>query len=69
MQPLQVFYKKGVPKSLEKFTGKHLYQSLFFRKKETLAQVFFCEIYKIFKNTFFTVLRAAASEFAINFGC
>ena len=30
--------------------------------KETLAKVFFCEFYEIFKNTFFTEhLRATAS--------
>ena len=30
--------------------------------KETLAKVFFCEFYEIFKNTFFTKhLRATAS--------
>ena len=34
-------------------TRKHLCQSLFF-KKETLAQVFFCEFYEISKNTLFT---------------
>ena len=33
-----------------------------FIKKEALAQVFFCEFYEIFKNTFFTEhLRATAS--------
>ena len=32
-------------------------------KKETLAQVFYCEFLKIFKNTFFTEhLRVTASE-------
>ena len=34
-----------------------------FIKKETLAQVFSCEFYEIFKNTFFTEhLRMTASE-------
>ena len=34
-----------------------------FIKKETLAQVFFCEFYEIFKATFFTEhLRMTASE-------
>ena len=32
-------------------------------KKETLAQVFSCEFYEIFKNTFFTEhLRTTASD-------
>ena len=31
-QPAEVFYKKGVLKDSAKFTGKHLYQSLFFNK-------------------------------------
>ena len=44
--------KKSVVKNFAKFTGKHLHQSHFI-KKETLAQVFSCEFYKIFKNTFF----------------
>ena len=43
--------KKGVLRSFAKFTGKHFYQSLFF-KKETLAQVFSCEFCEISKNTF-----------------
>ena len=54
----EVFHKKGVLKNFAKFTGKHLCQSLFFKKnfikKETLAQVFSCEFCEIFKNTFFT---------------
>ena len=29
---LEVFYKKGVIKNFAKFTGKYLYQSLFFNK-------------------------------------
>ena len=34
-----------------------------FIKKETLAQVFFCQFYKTFKNTFFTEqLRVTASD-------
>ena len=53
-----MFCKKGVLRNLAKFTGKHLWQSLFFNKvvglieKETLAQVFFCEFCQISKNTF-----------------
>ena len=46
---------RGVSQNFAKFTGKHLYQSLFFNKaeKETLAQVFFCEFGKILMNMFF----------------
>ena len=53
--------KKGVLKNFARFTGKHLCQSLFlnkifedynFVKKETLAQVFSCKFYEIFKITF-----------------
>ena len=63
MRLLEVFYNKDVVKNFEKFTGKHLCQSLFFNKvadlrlvtllkKETRAQVFSCEFFTIFKNTF-----------------
>ena len=55
--------KKGVLKNFAKFTGKHLYQSLFFNKsavlrpatllKKRLAQVFSCEFCEIFKSTLF----------------
>ena len=72
-QPLEVFCKKGVFKNFAKFTEKHLCQSLFFKKlqasacnfikKETLAQVFSCEICEIFKNIYFTEYpRTTASE-------
>ena len=61
--------KKGVFRDFPKFIGKHVCQSLFFNKetatllkKETLAQVFSCELYKIFIKTFFTEhLPTAAS--------
>ena len=56
--------KKCVLRNFTKFTGKHLRQSLFFNevtgqacnyiKKETLAQVFSCEFWEIYKSTFFT---------------
>ena len=58
----EVFCKKVVYKSFERFTGKHLCRSLFFNKvaglrpfikKEALAQVFSCEFYEISENTFF----------------
>ena len=58
-QSSEVFCKKGVLRIFAKFTGKHLCQSLFFNnvagnfiKKETLAQVFFCEFCENSKNTF-----------------
>ena len=66
--------KKVVLKNFPKFTGKHLYQSLFFNKvahlrpatlfeNEALVQLFSCEFSKIFKNIFFTEhLQATASE-------
>ena len=52
--------KKGVLKSFTKFTGKHLWQSLFFNKaeacnfikKKALAQAFSCDFCKISNNTF-----------------
>ena len=51
-------------KTLLKFTGKHLCNSLFFNnfiKKETPTLVFFSKFYKIFKNSFFTEhLRTSA---------
>ena len=57
--------RKGVLRNLTKFTWKLLCQSFFFNKvaglrsstlskKETLAQVFSCEFYKISRNTSFT---------------
>ena len=53
--------RKGVLRNFAKFTGKHLYQSLFFNK-ETLAQVFSCEFCKISQNTFFTEHPWASEE-------
>ena len=62
---LEVFCRKDVLRHFAKFTGKHLYQSLFFNKvagqacyfikKEAPAQVFSYEFCKISENTFFTV--------------
>ena len=55
--------KKGVLRNFTKFTGKHLCQSVFFNKRETLAQVFSCEFCEISKNIVFTEhLQATASE-------
>ena len=60
---LNVFYQKYVHKNFSKFTRKHLCQSFLLNKaadwrlqlyyKETLAQVFFCEVCEIFKNSYF----------------
>ena len=71
-----VLYKKGVLRTFAKFTGKHLCQCLFlmklqakacnFIKKETLAQVFSCEFWESFKNTF--SYRTALSTFSYS-GC
>ena len=62
---LQTFCKIVVPKNFEKFTGKHLCQSLFlmnlqhgclqifFKKEKTLAQVFPCEFWETLRLPFF----------------
>ena len=58
---------KGVLRNFTKFTGKHICQSLFFNKKETLAQVLSCEFCEIFKNNFFTEhLWTTASNLILN---
>ena len=49
----EVFCKKGVLRNFTKFTGKHLCQSLFFNKRETLAQVFSCEFCETLRTPFF----------------
>ena len=61
--------KKVFLKISQKFTGKHLCQSLFFNKvcnfikKETLAKAFSCEFCETFKNTFFAEhLRTTTSK-------
>ena len=52
-----MFCQQGVLKNFEKFTGKHLCQSLAsacnFITKETMTQVFSCEFCGIFKNIYF----------------
>ena len=45
--------KKGVLRNFAKFTRKHLFQTLFI-KKESLVQVFSCELCEISKYTVFT---------------
>ena len=67
-----VFCKKEVLKNFSKCTGKHLCQSLFliklrvdafnFIKKETLAQLFFCEFCKNFENSFFYRTHSMAAS-------
>ena len=68
-QSPELFYKEGIHKNSAKFTRKHLCQSLFFERpetcnfieKESLTQVFSCEFWEIFKNTYFEEhLRTAA---------
>ena len=72
----EVFCKKGVLRNFAKFTGKHLYQIRFFNKvaglacnfvkKESLAQVFFCEFCEISKNTvFYRTLQVASSKIIV----
>ena len=63
-QPPEVFYEKDVLKDVAKFTEKKpmpvsfliTLQALAYTiiKKETVAQVFSCELCEIFMNTFFT---------------
>ena len=50
--------KKGALKNFAKFTGKHLWQSLFFNKVGGVSP--------IFKNAFFTEhLRGTASDWTL----
>ena len=59
----EVFCKRDILKNFANLTGKYPCQSIFF-KKETLAQVFSCEICKIFKYTFsHRTPQVAASEY------
>ena len=57
---LQMYFKMGVLKNFANFTGKHLCWSLFLIKvltnfiKNSPTQVFSCEMWKNFKNTFST---------------
>ena len=60
-----MFCKKGVLKNFPKFVGKHLCWRVVackFIKNDTPTQVFSCEFWEMFKNTFFTGnLRTNAS--------
>ena len=65
-----MFCKKGVLRKFAKFTRKHLCQkpeACNFIKKETLAQVFSCEFYKISKNTFFSQNTSGGCFFLYSF--
>ena len=73
----EVFCEKGVLRNFTKLTGKHLCQSLFFKKvadlmpatlsKKTLAQVLSCEFCEIPTNTFsYRTPLMAASETAVD---
>ena len=59
--------KKGVLRNFTEFTGKHLCQSLFFNKEETLAQMLSCESCLISKNTQGSTLRSANRDLQIEF--
>ena len=60
---LELFCRKGVLRNFAKFIGKRVFHSLFFNKvaglrpttllkKETLAQVFSCEFWVIYKSNY-----------------
>ena len=68
--------RKGVLRNFSTFTGKHLCQGPFFNKvrpqpatllKKRLAQVFSCEFWEIFKNTFFIKQLWATASFHGNY--
>ena len=72
----EMFCKKSAPTNFIKFTGKHLYgagvsfliQKTIFFKKNKLTQVFFCQFWKISKNTFSCrILPVAASKLIWNY--
>ena len=69
-QPPEVFFKKDVLKNFANLTEKHLCWSLFLIKMEaweTPAQMFSCEISKIFKSTYFEEhLRTTADQTICN---
>ena len=63
-QPLKMFYKKGIFRNFVKLRRKHLRWSFFLIKSKTPTQTFSCEIYELFKNTYFEEhLRTTASTF------
>ena len=46
----EVLWKIAVLENLVKFTGKHLYRSLFFSKVAGQVEVFSCDLREIFKT-------------------
>ena len=68
----EVFSKKGVLKHFAKFTGKHLWQRIFFNKvaglrpatflEKRLAQMYSCEYCETFKNSYFCRTPAVAAS-------
>ena len=65
--------EKGILRNFAIFTGKYLCQRFFFDKvaglrpatlfkKESLAQVFFCEFWEISKNIFFKGIPLVAAS-------
>ena len=64
----RVFCKKSILENFAKFRSKHTYHSHVFIKKETLAEVFFCEfceISEIFKSNLFYRTPPLASSVII----
>ena len=63
-----MFCKNSVLKNFTKSSGKHLCQNRFFNKVAGVRQVFSCEFYEIFKNTFFyrTPLVVASVDKKLN---
>ena len=59
-----MFRKKGILRNFAKFTGKHLFQSLFWIKLQAsgLTQAFSCEFCKICRNTFFYKIPTVATS-------
>ena len=76
-QQPEVICKKSVIKNFSNFTGSHLCWSLFIIKlpeglqrssKETLTQVYWGEIYEVFKSTYFGEHLWASACFCIFLG-
>ena len=78
-QPPEVFYKKEVFKNFAKFTGKHLYHSLFLNKVATLRPAtllkrgfgagVFCEFCEIFKRKPVLRITTASVYFHVYDSC
>ena len=75
-QPPEVLYKKGVLRNFQKFTGKHLYQSLFFNKVVGLRSATLLETrpwHRCFPVNFAKFLRTpflqnTSRQLLLNFG-